>query len=482
MSKTGEMIKKPRLGIFLELWAMMMGLVLLTVGCMWFGQVLFLEKNYADATLASARERLRPVMEDLTSSDLAGDPKFLPFLSRITDGTLYLASPDGSLIGIYSNGKALTDASSEPEFHLWETRLSQAALETIQNQEPFQKLHTKDQRIDAILMPFSVTYGGADAFLVLFNRLDLSAVTRLNRQQLIFMSAFLTLSAAILAAGFSRHFTKPILTIRDTVDRLAGNDFDARADIRRRDELGDLAASVGLLGQALSRIDVLRKELIANVSHELRSPLAVIAGYAEMVRDIHWKDPQMREEDLDLIIHEARRMSEMVNDILDYSQLQSGYTALHPEVCSFCALVRREIDACLARSAEYRIPIRFLPPAAEVQLLADPLKMSQVLRNLLYNAINHTPEGEEITVSVTKRSSLWRLSVANPGEPIPEADRQIIWERYQRSQHQSGRHMGTGIGLSIVSTILAAHHMEYGVNCANGQTIFWFEFPGSGSL
>ena len=359
MSKTGEMIKKPRLGIFLELWAMMMGLVLLTVGCMWFGQVLFLEKNYADATLAS---------------------------------------PDGSLIGIYSNGKALTDAFSEPEFHLWETRLSQAALETIQNQEPFQKLHTKDQRIDAILMPFSVTYGGADAFLVLFNRLDLSAVTRLNRQQLIFMSAFLTLSAAILAAGFSRHFTKPILTIRDTVDRLAGNDFDARADIRRRDELGDLAASVGLLGQSLSRIDVLRKELIANVSHELRSPLAVIAGYAEMVRDIHWKDPQMREEDLDLIIHEARRMSEMVNDILDYSQLQSGYTALHPEVCSFCALVRREIDACLARSAEYRIPIRFLPPAAEVQLLADPLKMSQVLRNLLYNAINHTPEGEEITV------------------------------------------------------------------------------------
>ena len=86
MSKTGEMIKKPRLGIFLELWAMMMGLVLLTVGCMWCGQVLFLEKNYADATLAS---------------------------------------PDGSLIGIYSNGKALTDTSSEPEFHLWETRLSQ---------------------------------------------------------------------------------------------------------------------------------------------------------------------------------------------------------------------------------------------------------------------------------------------------------------------------------------------------------------------
>ena len=86
------------------------------------------------------------------------------------------------------------------------------------------------------------------------------------------------------------------------------------------------------------------------------------------------------------------------------------------------------------------------------------------------------------TQLIEKKDGKSTVLVKNPGDAIPEEERELIWERYQRSQHQSGRHMGTGIGLSIVSTILAAHHMEYGVDCANGQTIFWFEFPGSGSL
>ena len=127
MSKTGEMIKKPRLGIFLELWAMMMGLVLLTVGCMWFGQVLFLEKNYADATLASPDGS-----PDRNLQQWKG-------LDRRFQRTGVSSMGDQALPG---------GAGNHPK------------------QEPFQKLHTKDQRIDAILMPFSRHLRGADAFLV----------------------------------------------------------------------------------------------------------------------------------------------------------------------------------------------------------------------------------------------------------------------------------------------------------------------------
>ena len=109
-------------------------------------------------------------------------------------------------------------------------------------------------------------------------------------------------------------------------------------------------------------------------------------------------------------------------------------------------------------------------------IYADPLKLSQVLRNLLYNAINHTPEGGTITVSLrSKDDRTVRLSVSNPGTPISEEDKKIIWERYQRSQHQSGRRMGTGIGLPIVSTILNAHGMKYGVDSDEKETVFWFE-------
>ena len=115
-------------------------------------------------------------------------------------------------------------------------------------------------------------------------------------------------------------------------------------------------------------------------------------------------------------------------------------------------------------------------------IYADPLKLSQVLRNLLYNAINHTPEDSTIIVSLkSKDDHTVRLSVTNPGTPISEEDKKIIWERYQRSQHQSGRRMGTGIGLSIVSTILNAHGMKYGVDSDEKGTTFWFEVTESGS-
>ena len=149
------------------------------------------------------------------------------------------------------------------------------------------------------------------------------------------------------------------------MDRLAENDFSAR-------------------------VDVLRKEVIANVSPELRSPLSVISGYAELVRDIHWKDEAARNEDA---------------------------------------------------AATYGIRVRFDVPKESVFIYADPLKLSQVLRNLLYNAINHTPEGDTITISLeTKADHTLRLSVTNP-----------------------------------VSTILNAHGMKYGVDSDEKETVFWFE-------
>lgn len=327
-----------------------------------------------------------------------------------------------------------------------------------------------------------VTYAGENAYLLIENTIRTDTAFRFNRMQLIILTVVLTIAASILAAVGSRYFTKPIFAIKHTVDRLAENDFSARADVNRQDELGELAESVGLLGQALARVDVLRKEVIANVSHELRSPLSVISGYAELVRDIHWKDEKARNEDLDLIIEESNRMSEMVNDILDYSQLQSGYIKLRPEAFDFTGLAESETSHCAAAAATYGIRVRFDAPKESVFIYADPLKLSQVLRNLLYNAINHTPEGDTITVSLeTKDDHTLRLSVTNPGVPISEDDKKIIWERYQRSQHQSGRRMGTGIGLSIVSTILNAHGMKYGVDSDEKGTSFWFEITESGS-
>lgn len=194
-----------------------------------------------------------------------------------------------------------------------------------------------------------------------------------------------------------------------------------------------------------------------------------------MVRDITWKQDEQRTEDLNLIIRETNRMSRMVSDILDYSQLQAGYCQLKKESLNLCELLESEITWYRPLAQEHHITLELECMQEELLTEADASKMNQVIRNLLNNAVNHTADGG--CIRITADSS--RVSIANPGPPIPEEDRALIWERYQRSQHQSGRRLGTGIGLSIVRTILEAHHMAYGVDCRDGWNIFWFSCQSS---
>ena len=458
-----------------QLWIIMMGLVLFTIVFMWVVQIFLFEQNYAEATLSESSERLKPAMDILKNEDIAEDDRLLPFLSRITDGVLVLTDQDGELLDLYAYGHKIKTAPEEPEQFVWDSIKKGEEFSDILNQRSYQKVKRFRNRVVAVEQGIPITYDGKNCYLVIHQSINLQTTLNLNRRQLVILSVFLTLAASVLAAVCSRHFTKPIYAIKDTIDRLAQNDFSAKPGLHRQDEIGQLAGSVESLGQALKRVDVLRKEVIANVSHELRSPLSVISGYAEMVRDIDWKDDERRQEDLNLIISESQRMSEMVNDILDYSQLQSGYIRLNVVECNLCELVETETFHCAAKASDHRILLDFGSELPEFYLSADPLKLSRVLRNLLYNAINHTPEGETITIRLARTEGGCRLSVSNPGDPIPEEDRKIIWERYQRSQHSSGRNLGTGIGLSIVSTILAAHGMTYGVDCGDGQTVFWFE-------
>ncbi len=313
--------------------------------------------------------------------------------------------------------------------------------------------------------------------MILHNMVMLKTTLDLNRRQLILLTILLTVTASVLALLVSRHFTRPVFQIKDAVDRLTRDDFSARPELKRDDELGQLSDSVEKLGQKLQQVDILRKEVIANVSHELRSPLAVIGGYAELVRDITWKNDAQREEDLNLIISEAKRMSEMVTDILDYSQLQAGYIQLNKDWYQLYDILESEVSLCRPAAAQHQICLKLECQDKDILLYLDALKISQVIRNLLYNAINHTKEGEEIRITIKQTADAVCVAVINPGEPIPPEEQARIWERYQRSQHQSGRRLGTGIGLSIVSTILGAHKMSYGVDCQVNQICFWFSCP-----
>ncbi|MDO4268826.1 MAG: HAMP domain-containing sensor histidine kinase [Eubacteriales bacterium] len=458
-----------------RLWAIMMVLVLFGIGFMWIVQIYLFEQNYVSAALNETKAQMGMVMDSLATEDISHDEHLLSYLSHV-NSELFLVRTDGRLISMYSSGHLVDSRDKREERMIWDTIRQSENYDSLQAGQPYQTVLRRGRHILGYEMGFPVTFNGEKCYLITRNILMLKTVIDLNRNQLIVLTVLLTAIASVLAAVLSRQFTRPILRIKDTVDRLTQNDFTEAPPLERTDELGLLSHSVAALGRSLKRLDVLRKEVIANVSHELRSPLALIGGYAEMVRDITWRDEEKRNEDLNLIIQESNRMSRMVSDILDYSQLQAGFTQIKTETFDLKEMLEAGTALYQKQAAEYQITLTLQCGASQLFIRADSTKLNQVLRNLLNNALNHTAAGGQVIIRAEKTDdSLWRISVSNPGPPIPPRDRELIWERYQRSQHQSSRRMGTGIGLSIVSTILTAHQMAYGVDCEDGWNSFWFK-------
>lgn len=457
----------------IRLWLIMMTLTVFSVLFMWVAQIYLFEQNYIDTTIAEVQNRLEPIMEDLKTTDLAYNKDLIPYLSMSTNGKMMLIDGDGELTAMYSNGYQVTDT----EGSIWHIVKDTEEYRQVLQGHQYSKVIEYEGTRFSIEIGIPVVYQEKPSSVILYYSLDeMNTMLEINRRQLVVLSLILTGISAIIAAILSRYFTRPIKLIKNTVDQMAQGDLTAKHHVNLKDELGQLSDSVEELGTALQRVDVLRKEVIANVSHELRSPLVLISGYTEMVRDINWKFDDKRNEDLNLIISEAKRMSEMVSDILDYSQLRAGYVQLKKDDYNLYDIVESEVLRCEKNAAEYQISFQITSFQTDIPVHVDAMKISQALRNMLYNAINHTAAEETIYVTIdAHHNKQVRVSIINPGPPIPEEERTLIWERYQRSQHQGGRKKGTGIGLSIVSTFLKAHDMAYGVDCKDGFTSFWFD-------
>ncbi|WP_160723510.1 sensor histidine kinase [Bacillus sp. USDA818B3_A] len=470
--------------IVLRLWLLMMLLVALSIAFIWVVQIFLFERNYVDSTVTEVQGQLQPFIEELETNDLANNEQLISSLSKSANGKMILIDGNGKIIAVYSMGLKILDEETLESMSGALKYLKQSKeYQLVMQGKSYNKILRYGSEPVVLEIGIPVFYDNRQASIVLYHSLDqLHTVLRINRSQLVMLSIILTLAAAMLSALLSRHFLKPIRKIKWTVDRLAKGELTATPGLSQKDEFGQLSDSVKELSQALQRVDILRKEVIANVSHELRSPLALISGYTEMVRDINWKEDEKRNENLSLILQEAGRMSEMVSDIMDYSQLQAGYVKLKMDWYNLYEIVESEIAHCEQNASVYGIKIRLVSERTDLPVNIDAVKICQVMRNLLNNAINHTAHGGTIDVVIENLDSKIKVSVINPGDPIPEEDRAIIWERYQRGQHHGGRNKGTGIGLSIVSTYLKAHDMLYGVDCEEGLTTFWFEYSSSSNV
>ena len=293
------------------------------------------------------------------------------------------------------------------------------------------------------------------------------------KYQFILIGMITSLFALALAAIMSKFITKPIVKMNEAAKKLAAGNYDANFDGKGYREIDELADTLNFASKELAKTDHLQKELISNISHDLRTPLTMIKGYSEVMRDIPGENTP---ENVQVIIDETARLSELVNDMLDLSKIQSGTRKPDLEEFSITDTLNDTLKRYekLTMQDGYRINVH---TDQDVRVVADRGMILQVIYNLINNAINYTGEDKYVEVTQTVTESKVRISIKDTGEGIAPEDMANIWERYYRVDKVHKRAtIGTGLGLSIVKGILEAHDAIFGVESTLGKgATFWFE-------
>ena len=289
----------------------------------------------------------------------------------------------------------------------------------------------------------------------------------------------LTLVMAVLGLGLAlfiaRRIARPLAAINQSAKKLGEGDYAIRFEGTGTREAAELAQTLNYAAGELSKVDELRRELLANVSHDLRTPLTMIEGYAEVMRDLPGENTP---ENVQIIIDETQRLTNLVNDLLDLSKLEAGVVPLDKTRFNLTDSIRQTLKR-YDKLADYRFPFY---ADRDVFVTADELRISQVVYNLVNNAITYAGADKTITLRQTVGDGMVRISVTDTGEGIPADKLRDIWQRYYKVDKSHKRaQIGTGLGLSIVKNVMDLHGGRYGVESQLGVgSTFWFALPLTG--
>lgn len=315
-----------------------------------------------------------------------------------------------------------------------------------------------------------------DTVLIIFNSSvePVLSTVKTIRAQLLVITVFMVFAAFIIAFMVAKHMSSPIVAISNKATELAKGNYNVHFDETGTVESVELAKTLNYAVSELSKLDSLQKELIANISHDLRTPLTMISGYSEVMRDIPGENTP---ENMQVIIDETARLSSLVNDLLNVSKLQSGTQRLDIKKINLTDIVKRSIERYehLISHNGYNVTFEY---SEDVFIMADEIRLLQVVYNLINNAINYTGDDKLVRVVQSVSDDVVRVSVIDSGEGISDENLPLIWDRYYKVDKVHTRaKIGTGLGLSIVKNILLLHNSRFGVSSELGKgSAFWFEF------
>lgn len=291
--------------------------------------------------------------------------------------------------------------------------------------------------------------------------------------QLYIITAIMIIASVIIALVLSENISKPLVRLNNRAKELSRGNYRADFNGSGYLEVKELSDTLNSAAVDLSKVDELRRELIANISHDLRTPLALIYSYAEMMLDF---PDEITATQIQTIMAETRRLSSLVNDILDMSKLETGTTGLHKQRYNLTESLRGTVERLseLLKNEGYSIEFRH---SEDVYVTADESKITQAFYNLLINAVNYSLDDRHIAVTQSVDQNSVRIEVHDHGEGIAPENLPYIWDRYFKVDKKHKRAItGTGLGLSIVKKIFELHGAPYGViSELDKGSIFWFQ-------
>ncbi|MBR1376277.1 MAG: HAMP domain-containing histidine kinase [Bacilli bacterium] len=306
----------------------------------------------------------------------------------------------------------------------------------------------------------------------------LDATTSILKSQFITVTIIVLILSFVIAYFISKRIANPIVKINEEASKMSKGEYDIKFDENSSiEEINELARTLNHTSEELNKIEELRSDLLANVSHDLKTPLTMIKAYAEMVRDLTYKDDLKRTDNLNVIIEESDRLNVLVNDILTLTKLENTETKLEVEEFDLNELINsilRRYDILVNEGYNFVYKNK-----KSVIIKADKKRLEQVIYNLINNAVNYTGEDKTVTINIKDNKNNYRVEVIDTGNGIEEKDLPYIWDKYYHSKKKHKRNViGTGVGLSIVKNILNNHNYKYGVESKlNKGSNFYFEIP-----
>ena len=483
-------------GLTREIAGIIIGLVAGTVALCWVLNTVFLERYYVmnkENVLLSGFTTIDAASEDGSLDDSSFDVTF-DNLCANGNITVMVISPDRTIVRSSVNDTQrmlieFTDiifGGTQNET----TVLAQAEDYVIQRRT--------DTRLDA---EYLVLYGTLSNGNLVLMRSALESIresAKTSNQFLLYVGILAIAVSTVVSVFISKRITDPILELTEISKHMTQLEFEVcyTPKGKRRNEIDELGTHMNEMSQALehtiselksannqllldiekkTQIDRQRKEFLSNVSHELKTPLALIQGYAEGLKECINDDAQSRDFYCEVIMDEADKMNQMVKKIMDLNQLEFGYNTVTMEHFDIIAMIRAVIAKSDILLKQKEINLAF-DEDAPIYVWSDAYMSEEVFTNYLTNAINHADGEKRIDIQLEKKEKTVKITVHNTGEQIPEEDLSKLWDKfYKVDKARTREYGGSGVGLSIVKASMEQLGQPYGVyNCEDGVS-FWFE-------